>query len=447
MDSYSIRADYYVTSKANAFFRFVDSPSNSTLRGMGNATSQWIAKPGWNSYTAGDVYIFSPKLVNDFRFNYSEATGFAYSKLDAIAGSVPISDTDPLVFPKVDIPGISPLTPANTRFFITYSPGTSWRDGLETDNAARQWNYVDSVSVTSGSHQMKFGVDFRRLTPIQVRAPYQQSYTFTTTASMNKGVANTYLSLINPYTVGLNHNLSLYAQDAWKVRPKLTLTYGLRWEYNPAPGTLNNVPDIAFTQLDYNNLAGTQVAPLGTPIYKNQWNALAPRVGVAYQASAKPGWARVIRGGFGLFFDTTGDFAQNSTVNGASASLSNVTVPATLIQENPLNINPNPNQAPWPVITTTPPNFRMPHTWQMSAAIEQELGKFESFTVTYAGAIGRGLFLQQDLRAAQRHAPAGLRRDHQRRHVGLPLAASAVAAAPVEWAPGNGLLCLVEVPR
>jgi hypothetical protein len=407
MNSYSIRSDYYLNSKANVFFRYVNSPSTSTTRGTGNASSLWVAQPGWTSWTAGGVYIFSPRLVNDARFNFSRATGYAYSQLDSFGGAVPLTTTDPIVFPNLNLPGIGQLTPANTRFFITYSPGSSWRDGLETNNAVDQYNFVDSLSLTSGNHQVKFGVDFRRLTPAQARAPYQQSYTFLTSAAMNSGIASSYTAIQNPYTVTLYHNLSLYAQDAWKVTPKLTITYGVRWEYNPAPGTTDKVPDLAFTQLNYSNLAATDIAPVGAPIYRNQRDAFAPRVGLAYRLSDKVGWTRVIRGGAGIFFDTTGDFDQNSTLNGATTSLKNLTVPATISQQNPTLTNPNPNQAPWPYVLSSDPNIRLPRTYQMNVAFQQELGNAQSVTLTYAGAFGRGLFLQRAFAPPNADLPQG----------------------------------------
>ncbi len=405
MDTGSIRADYYVNSKSNVFFRWVNSPSTSKARSA--ATSLLVSQPGWTSATAGGVYILTPAIVNDFRFNYSLATGYAYSDLDAFGGAVPIQTSNTAVFPPLTLPNVGALTPSDTRFFLTYVPGTSWRDGEETNNKARQWNYVDSLSWTAGKHEMKFGADFRRLTPIQARAPYQQSYTFNTSAAMNNGVANTYLSLINPYTVSLLYNLSLFAQDTWKLTPHLTMTYGLRWELNPAPGTLNNTPDLGFAQLSYANLAGTQVAPIGSPIYKTQWNALAPRVGIAYQLSTDPAWAKVIRAGFGVFYDTTGDYSNISVLNGPTASLSNVAFPATPFQQDPRNINPNPNTAPWPYIESTIPHLRLPRIYQMNVALEQSLGAANLLTVTYAGAIGRNLFVTQAFAPPNASLPQG----------------------------------------
>jgi hypothetical protein len=405
-DSYSVRGDYNVNSKLNLFARWVFSPSTSNQRSA-NATSLFTTQPNWRSWTAGGVYVLTPRMLNDFHFNYSFAKGYAHSTLDAFAGSTPITASDPVVFPQITLPGGGTVNPLNTRFFITYVPAVAWRIGEETKNEAHQWNYVDSVSITRGTHQMKFGVDFRRLTPIQARPPYQQSYTFNTTTAMNTGVANTYLSLLNPYVVSLYHNLSLYAQDAWKITPRLTLTYGLRWEHNPAPGTLNAVPFLGFTQLDFSNLSSTNVAPIGSPIFKTQFATFAPRIGIAYQLSTDTRWGRVLRAGWGLFYDTTGDYSNLTTLNGPQASLSSVKFPATSTQQDPRNINPNPNTAPWPNIITSAPDLRLPKVYQMNVAIEQSLGPSQSFTVTYAGAVGRNLFTLETFAPPSANLPQG----------------------------------------
>ncbi len=391
-DTFSVRGDYHINGKVNVFVRWVTAPSTSNARSA-NATSLFTNEPDWKSWTAGGTYIISPTILNDFRFNYSFAKGYAFSTLDAFGGAVPISTTDPVVFPQISLPGGGTVSPANTRFFLTYVPATAWRIGEETKNEAHQWNYVDSVSMTRAMHQMKFGIDFRRLTPIQARPPYQQSYTFNNTAAMNTGVANTYLTLLNPLTISLYHNVSLYAQDTWKITSRMTLTYGLRWEYNPAPGTLNSVPFLGFTQVDYHNLGATQVASIGSPIYHTPLDAFAPRIGIAYQLSTSAQWGKVIRTGWGVFYDTTGDYSNLTALNGPNLSASSVKFPATPVQQDPRNANPNPNAAPWPNILSALPNLRLPRVFEMNVAFEQALGAKQSLTVTYAGAIGRKLFL------------------------------------------------------
>src|SRR5438270_1714695 len=61
-----------------------------------------------------------------------------------------------------------------------------------------------------------------------------------------------------------------------------------------------------MNQFDPTNLLAMHVAPAGTSVYPTQWNGFAPRFGVAYQLSKSANWGRVVRGGYGLFFDTGG---------------------------------------------------------------------------------------------------------------------------------------------
>src|SRR5262249_18468935 len=159
--------------------------------------------------------------------------------------------------------------------------------------------------------------------------------------------------------------------------------FGMRWEYNPAPGTLNDLPFLGFTQLDYNNLAATQVATPGTPSYKTQFDALAPRVGVAYQLNTSAAWGSVLRAGWGMFYDTTGDYSNITSLNGGNVSLSNVSFPATFAQQDPRNVNPNPNKAPWPNVISSAPDLRLPKVYQMNVAVEQQLGTRQSIAATY----------------------------------------------------------------
>src|SRR5207247_8089742 len=122
--------------------------------------------------------------------------------------------------------------------------------------------------------------------------------------------------------------------------------------------------------------------------------AFGPRVGVAYELSQNPRWGRVVRAGWGIFHDTPGDAAVFiSTLNGATTCNQVLQFPPTLAQQTPPPAN---NSAPWTNstgVTSLNPNLRLPNIYQMSAAIEQSLGAKQALTLTYAGAIGRDLFL------------------------------------------------------
>jgi hypothetical protein len=289
-------------------------------------------------------------------------------------------------------------------YFSIYVDGNyqEVRAGTRANNVQRQLNFVDTLSRTVGAHQLKFGVDFRRMKPSTSTFNGDGIFAFRWAALQNGTVDSLLTGASTPITAHMD-DWSLFGQDTWKVTPHLTLTYGLRWEINTPPVSDNAGKPLYTVQgiFDSKPLA---LAPAGTPLWHTQYNALAPRIGAAYQVTPKT----VIRGGFGLFYDLGYGEGVSGTMGGEFPYQRQNFVNGDDNNGNPvlpLNLS-LPIYQPLPFSTTITantlyvdaidPHLRLPVTYEWNVAFERELGMNQSITATYVGANGQNL-LRRDL--------------------------------------------------
>ena len=219
MDATSIRVDHTVSERLTVFGRYNYSPSGTTQRGIGNQSLNVLNSSRFKiqTLTFGVTQIITPAINHEIRANYSRSDGASRIELDDFGGAV--RPPDSILFPV----GVSP---ANGSFRLDIpSTARSLFVGKSADNAQRQFNLVDNLSVISGNHQLKFGVDYRLLSPIFSGSSFSQSLTFPTAARLISGLASATVGTTDT-TALLLHNLSIYGQDTWKVRPRLTLPTG-----------------------------------------------------------------------------------------------------------------------------------------------------------------------------------------------------------------------------
>jgi hypothetical protein len=389
LDAYSIRVDHIINSKLALFARYNYSPSNLDQRGAPFTSTALSTRDLDNSavhtFTVGLTQLIKPQISNEFRANYSNQRLGSDFDLDDFGGAVPPPNS--LLFP----PGFSP---ANAAFLLLINGAGEYGQGVAATDEQRQINIIDNLSWTKSSHQLKFGMDYRWLSPITSPFAYRQFAQFTGLTAAPGGALSGTAAFAQPAsfqaTTLLSQNLSFYGQDTWKITPRLTLTYGLRWDINPAPEGKNSASD-PFTVAGINNPATITLAPRGTRLYDTTCGNLAPRVGVAYQLRQSANWETVLRGGFGVFYDLgSGSLAGESTFFPYSATRSLALAPFPLSSQN---------AAP-PVITTNlpantmlvaDPHLTLPRTYQWNVALEQSLGSSQSLSLTYIGAIGRDL--------------------------------------------------------
>jgi len=382
LNATGLRIDHKLTKNINLFLRYNHAPSNGVIRSFAQAITY---RANTDTATAGATISFGTNKVNDFRVNWSRTTGSAYQYNDNFFGAVPPPAS--AVF--------GPYSPATAQTIWEYTDSTGGvREGIFAANVQRQLNFVDNFSLTEATHQLKFGVDWRRLTPTSHFAP-------NSILTFNNAYSDLQAGALESFSVGsdtgvtnlLINNYSLFAQDTWSTTNKLTLTYGLRWEINPPP-TATNRPLYHVT-----GVFDTQPSEMvSTRLCGTALRSFAPRFGAAYLLTPRT----VVRGGFGLFYDLgvseavgnagVGAYPWYRDSGGVTVPFNWSTLPGPPPFPNPLT-PPNGSRADagGGAVLAVDPNLSLPVTYQWNVAVQRQLGMNQSLTVSYVGARGRNL--------------------------------------------------------
>lgn len=412
-DATAIRIDHNF-GKVSLFGRFSDTPSNSSSRNTVGLNFNTVSAQNNRSLTLGSTWIASKRIINDIRFNYTTSKGPVTYEPDDFGGSVPLQTFSLL--------GRDPVS-AHMGVTILNIPITgvlSFQWGSNYDYEQHHLNIVDNLSINVGDHQLKFGLDFRRINPSLLGGGWLEFLQFQvanfTPGSVNSGRANSLTFGVSdgqPHSAAFD-NLSLYAQDTWKANRRLTLTYGVRWEFVPPPHATKGPEAVVLNGLDNpltpNNVS---IAPAGTPMWKTRYFNFAPRFGASYFLVEKPGSELIVRGGGGIFYDLGLGNSANSYVGStwpffASVNYPNAGHPDPACRTPPTGagqpqgivfpfsacvlVLPAPGlQNPPNQITAIDPQIILPRTYQWNFSAEQSLGSKQIVTVSFVGAAGRDL--------------------------------------------------------
>jgi hypothetical protein len=306
--------------------------------------------------TLDDVYVFNPSFLMNVRFgityaNFTErriSRGFDLGSLGFSARTAGLIDKNLAAFPNVQVGSFTQLS--------------NWESG-DGGNFSTTHSVGTTFTRLTGSHSVRFGADFRVYRenqgryPIDVAPQLAFSTTYTrgpfdnSVAPLLGGELASFLLGVPDGSLSRTATLAeqdkwfgVFVHDDWKVTRKLVLNLGLRYELEtPVTERFNrSVAQFAYGQSSpieaaarANYAAGPTIAELppsqfrvqggltfagagGNPrtYWKGERNNLMPRVGLAYQVNDKT----VLRGGFGLFFDTLGVNKTDSIQTGFSLS-------------------------------------------------------------------------------------------------------------------------------
>jgi hypothetical protein len=382
----SVRIDHSIKDKITIFGRYSHAPSISRTRTSSlNTISQNDFQN--DSLTMSMTWILSGDVTNDLRGNWTRTRAKQSREVDGFGGGVA---------PPNSVMFTAPLTPDNAFFLFSLDGTSGFGLGTGNDNFQKQWNVIDGLTWVKGAHTMKFGVDYRRISPTLSAAGGDfNNLLFGPVANALAGTLQlAQIARGADKSIGLYTNLSAYAQDSWKITPRLSLNYGLRWELNPPPSSPNG--HLPLTVMNILAPEPLSFAPANTALWKTTYNNFAPRVGASYRVSQGGAHELVVRGGFGVFYDT--GFGVSAIAFDhiypffASKVVSSVPYPLTADAAKP----PVPGVETAQQLWITDRNLKLPYTLQWNVSVEQAVGTKQSLTVSYVGAAGKRLLRREN---------------------------------------------------
>jgi hypothetical protein len=380
-------------------------------------------------------YAVTPKLLNEFRYGFTWVTTGSSNGFNgpAFAASTGLTGLQDLFFN-----GVSEL---DFNYLSNFNP-----DRLSQSNESRLEQYNDSLTWAKGRHTMKFGFDIRQLEAITPLGFYgadnygtfnfaqKQTFTGQEFGDFLAGTPQgTGYDVVTADNDGLDTHYSFYAQDEWKATPRLNVTFGARYDlqpaYHDAHGNIGNFnpavplsgeavfPDGAESTLNAGFLASFNACPVGqttgtpaangapcTPVVDNTAAGLSgglrmtnklrvmPRIGVAYRPFG--GEKTVVRGGFAMyditqlgstFYSLTGTLQSGTTIYANSETAKG---PAYSWPQIYTGQGVSSNAAPLGTAyfgTANSINWKDPYSEQYTFSLDHEIGKGYGARVSYIG--------------------------------------------------------------
>ena len=439
-DQYDGRVDWNISSKQRLFGRYTIADFTKQSPGAYGLIPGGPSPFGFagqslvrnQSFALGWTYTLSPTLITDFRFGAFRYRVFVQPNG---IGTTPATDAG--------LPGLNLGTagtsgmPAftidgNGGFAFGYSLGVN-QCNCPLRQIENHFQWVNNWTKQSGNHMLKWGMDFRRGQQLRIPSDDHRSgeseftegvtgdagVDLVTNGSAPTGLALASFLLGKPssfdrfftgigYTPGLRQTrLFFFGEDTWRATPKLTLSYGLRYE-NYLPQTAAHPGGAGmFDPTTGEMLAagiGSVPANMGVKAYNR---GFVPRLGVAYEWRPKT----VIRAGYGHSYNPSAlgaIFGENPELNPPInnpqvLSQPNAYTPAfSLLTGPPLPVNPVvgsdgrfPLQSNLSVFFYFFPldSYRVPMVQFWNVSVQHQFSPDTTLDIAYVGNVGRHLYV------------------------------------------------------
>jgi hypothetical protein len=404
---YMFRGDYHFSGRnqLNAHF-FADRSDSSSWPGNVNYVQQALFSDV-NQFSVSDSHIFGPRLVNEITFSYltSRSGGGALTQ---------IAPRDQGVNVDVGNDGRGMSYTVSGSINLNY-PGVNSQDYVS-------WQVKDTMTFNVGNHTVKWGYEFIR-PAFEFNLALLRSASFTGTRTGN-ATADFMIGAFDNSTIEFgiaDHSPStvkhqFFVEDSYRIHPKLTLNYGLRYEpFIPvdqkggrhtswSPGVQSTVVPDAPQGILFPGDAG-----LPSRLTYSDLNNVAPRLGAAWDLRGDG--RTVIRGGYGVFFQQV----NGETTHAAEAPWRGTTQLRQGRIEDPFGslgqVEPPPGspgrfgcspisqfpglsctQYPLPIRTVyTDPHLRTTYTQHFSVSLQRQLGAYLAVEGAYVGKLGDDL--------------------------------------------------------
>jgi len=407
-DSFDVRIDHRLTDKADLAFRYsfgdrdlfepFTGPSFSVVPGFGD----FVKRRSQNGMVAL-TWVLTPNLVNETRGAFSR-----------VAASV--TQEASVLNSEVGLPTISPRERDLGLSFITITGFSPLGD--EGNNPQKSvtnvYQLLNNASYVRGNHLFKFGGDIRfsqqnAFRDVESRGRLQFSPFFQLTGNalsdmlLGFPLLTSVARVDNPQQIR-TASYNFFINDSYRVTPRLTLTAGLRYEYNSPPVDAEDRATVF-------DLATRNIVPVGTngvprSGFDADKNNFAPRVGFAWTI----GENTVVRGGYGVYYDQSPLAPAESLYFNSPFFDNNIffSLPGL-----PLTLSdPFPAFFPFPLPDSAlaiQRDLRTGYMQHWNFNIERQLGSKTVLEVAYVGSKGTKLLTARDINQPQPSAlPPGL---------------------------------------